>query len=89
MRSCERGITDRATIPSLNSPFLTRLFEGTAGVCVYTDKCVCGEPKWAARAEAGAWRHSGLRFADMQPAPPTKTAEGNKRPKSAQMYLHA
>lgn len=54
MHSCERGITDRATIPSLNSPFLTRLFEGTAGVCVYTDECVCGEPKRAARAEAAA-----------------------------------
>lgn len=61
MRARERGITDRGTIASLNSPFLARLFEATAGserACVRTWINVCvvslsGLPEPVRRATRG------------------------------------
>lgn len=58
--------------------------------------CACGKSMWAdtsfARDGACVLNKSGLQSADMQPAPrlhSRKTAKENKRPKSAQIYLHA
>lgn len=59
MRARERGITDRGTIASLNSPFLARLFEATAGsVRTWINVCVVSlsglpEPAPVRRATRG------------------------------------